>query len=224
MLELRHLFPLQAQIAIRALADDLLLHARLLCTLLAPLEDGVRLAEQLLILGRPVALRALDERRMSVVAKDEAHAVVLAPVEVRGLREGCIAAQEDVRPSGPTTERDRSREQLGRSLLGGSIATAVDDEQRLARIRERHDEWVIAPRTGLRDVYAMAMPCLVPENLVVLPAAPRPPMGLARRWMVERPTTERVRSFAPERLRPKESRSRPGVLCGFDGSSTFCPR
>ena len=59
---------------------------------------------------------------------------------MRGLREVGVAAQGDLAKAGLAAQGDRPVEIDGRVLVAGTVAAAIDDEQRLARVGQRDDQ------------------------------------------------------------------------------------
>ena len=92
-----------------------------------------------------------------VVAEEEAHARVGVPaVEVLGLREVGVAAQQHAGGSRPRKQTARPRStSRGRAFVRGPVARAVDEAQHLAGVGQGHDQRVIAPGAVVGDVHAL---------------------------------------------------------------------
>src|SRR5262249_11090242 len=90
-----------------------------------------------------------------VIAEDEAHTRFIPASEVTRLREVRVAAEQNVLPSGTMAELDRTREVLWRTLVGGAISRAIDDEERLACVRQRDYQRMVTPDAVVRQVHAL---------------------------------------------------------------------
>ncbi len=64
---------------------------------------------------------------------------------MRRLREVGVTPQPDLAEAGPATEPDRAIQILGGALMAGTISRTIHDEQRLARVGQRHEQGVVAP-------------------------------------------------------------------------------
>src|SRR5690606_26293788 len=96
-----------------------------------------------------------DEGWIRVVAEDEAHPLRVPPIDVGGQREVGVPPQEDVREASSPTELDGFVEENVSPLRRRAIAAPVEEPERLAGVRQRHEQGVIAPRALVVQVHAL---------------------------------------------------------------------
>ena len=99
--------------------------------------------------------REFIELGHGVDAKDKPHARGVPAVEVLGLREVGVAAQEDAAKARSPAVRDGPIEITGGLLVAGPIARAIHHVQRLARVGQGKHENMITPLALVVDVHAL---------------------------------------------------------------------
>ena len=75
-------------------------------------------------------------------------------VEMLGLREIGVAAQQDLVEAAPQTGGDGQVERLGSAFVRGPIAGTIDDAQNLAGVGQGDDQRMITPDAVVGDVHA----------------------------------------------------------------------
>ena len=95
------------------------------------------------VFGKPTSGRF--EVRSGIVAKDEPNARRIPSVEILGQREVGVAAQKDVLEPPASAQCNGAVEDLGGTVVRRAVSGAVDDVQRLVRVRERYQQGVITP-------------------------------------------------------------------------------
>ena len=89
-------------------------------------------------LGQPPG--QAHEVRLGVQAEDEAHALGVPAVQVVGLGEVGVAPEENVPEADLAAQGGGAVEVRRRPLVAGTAGRAVDDEQWLVGVRQRHDQ------------------------------------------------------------------------------------
>jgi hypothetical protein len=88
-------------------------------------------------------------------AEDKGDVTHLVPaVQVRCLGEVGVATQQNLLEPGGAAQRDRLVERFRCAFAGRAITWAVHDPQHFAAVGQRHNQWVVAPFTAVRDVHA----------------------------------------------------------------------
>ena len=89
------------------------------------------------------------------VAEDERDAAIGIPaVEMLGLGKVGVAAEQDRAKAGTQASGDGLVQGLGRSLMGRTIAGAIDDAERFAGVGQGNKKGMIAPGAVVSDVHA----------------------------------------------------------------------
>jgi hypothetical protein len=70
-------------------------------------------------------------------------------------REVGVAAQQHVAEASPPTQRNRMIQRMRRPFVRGAIASAIDEEQWLARVSEGHEERVVSPDAREGEIHAL---------------------------------------------------------------------
>ena len=160
VIELRHLLAFQSDVFEPTLADD-------------PLFDvtgpraGLRfhLVAQRPIEPFPGVFRQVVGQRQQVPqtidAEDEPYPRVVVPaIQMLGLREVGVPTHQHAAKAAAEAHRQHTINLLGRPFMAGTIPRTIHERQYLARVGQRHDQRVIAPRAVVGDVHArFALAC-----------------------------------------------------------------
>src|SRR6266446_4276418 len=153
--ELGHLFVLQPQRFVAALTHNLVLD------IVGALPwGGHRLVLGWTLEFLPAALGQsaglVLEVVLGIVAENEANTCVVVPaVQVFGLREIGVAAEQDGAEATAQARGDGTVEGVGGAFVAGAIARPIDDAQDFTRVGQADDQRMIAPRAVVRDVHAV---------------------------------------------------------------------
>ena len=90
-----------------------------------------------------------------VVAENEGYPAVGVPaIEMLGLREIGVAAQQDLVEAAPQTGGGGGVERLGSAFVGWPIAGTIDEAQNLAGVGQGDDQGMVTPDAVVGDVHA----------------------------------------------------------------------
>ena len=91
-----------------------------------------------------------------VVAEDKADPRVLVPaVEVFGLGESGVAAEQHAAKAGAQAQLHGDIDFTGGAFVGGAVAGAVDQAEDLAGLGQTEDQRMVAPGAVVGDVHAL---------------------------------------------------------------------
>ena len=113
-----------------------------------------RAVEPLPSLGRQIT-GFLQQSRDRIEAEEKANAIAVPAVEMGGLAEIGIAAQKDAAEAAFAAQRDRLVKVGRRSVVGRTVARTIHEIERFLGIRQRDEQWVVAPVALERDVHAL---------------------------------------------------------------------
>jgi hypothetical protein len=103
----------------------------------------------------PAALGRGDQVRGGVVAEDEADAAVGVPaVEVLGLREVGVAAEQHPAEAAAETDRQGAVHLGGGAFVGGAVGRPVHQAEHFAGVGQGQHQGVVAPGAVVGDVHA----------------------------------------------------------------------
>src|SRR5229473_5683515 len=155
IIEFGHIFVLQPQRLVAALTNNLVLDV-----VGALPWGGHRFVLGWTLEFLPAALGQSSglvlEIVLGVVAENEANACVVVPaVQVFGLREIGVAAEQDGAEATAQARSDGTVEGVGGAFVAGAIAGPIDDPQDFTRVGQADDQRMIAPRAVVGDVHAL---------------------------------------------------------------------
>ena len=90
-----------------------------------------------------------------VGAKDELHAVGVPAIQVLGLREVGVTADEDLAEAAVAAHADGPIDLRRGAVVRGPAAGAIEQAQHLAGVGQRHHQRMVTPGAVVGDVHAL---------------------------------------------------------------------
>jgi len=150
--ELGDIFRAQTDVLVLALTYDSFLDVSWLGSFLG-LDLVLRRARKAFPGALLELLRLRGDDRYRRTTEDEAQSVIIPAIQMLGLRERCIAADGDLSKPGSIAEIYGTVDPVRRALLRWSVSAAIDEVQRLSRLRQRDEQRVVSPRALVRHIH-----------------------------------------------------------------------